>query len=157
MLAQYRADVAQRFGEPHVEELIAELRRNSPEFDEWWADQDIAEFSSNRRVFDHPKAGRLTFDYAKQLEVWPRWLPSPGLRVLDTHLVLRPGASGECGAEVMWAAVGHPTTTRPRCAVCARIAEERKQAPNPVRSGTAGHQGAAARHLRKQECVKRER
>ncbi|MEV0701258.1 helix-turn-helix transcriptional regulator [Saccharopolyspora sp. NPDC050389] len=65
LLAQYRADVAPRLGEPRIEALIAELRRNSPEFDRWWADQDIAEFSSNRRVFDHPRVGRLTFDYAK--------------------------------------------------------------------------------------------
>ncbi|MEV0084677.1 helix-turn-helix transcriptional regulator [Saccharopolyspora sp. NPDC050642] len=65
LLAQYRADVASRLGEPSIEALIAELRRTSPEFDRWWADQDIAEFSSNRRVFDHPRVGRLTFDYAK--------------------------------------------------------------------------------------------
>jgi hypothetical protein len=56
-----------------------------------------------------------------ELNEWPRWLPSPGLRALETHFVPHPGQDGVCGAAVMWAAVGHPTMTRPRCAWCLRI------------------------------------
>lgn len=91
------------------------------------------------------------------LEVWPRWLPSPGLRALDTHFVLWPGGAGECGAEVMWADVGHPTTARPRCSVCLQIAEPHSRAVNPVRSDLTGRRGSPTGHLRNQECVKRER
>ena len=65
LLAQYRADIAPRIGDPVVAEFIAELRRDSTDFTTWWEDQPVAEFTSNRRVFDHPEVGELTFDYVK--------------------------------------------------------------------------------------------
>lgn len=85
-------------------------------------------------------------------EVWPRWLPSPGLRSRETHHVARPGGTGACGAVVMWATVGHPTTTRPRCWVCERIVGTRTTAPRPSRSTWRGPGS-----LRNQKCTGRTR
>lgn len=65
LLAQYRADIATRIGDPVVAEFVAALRRDSTDFTTWWEDQPVAEFTSNRRVFDHPEVGELTFDYVK--------------------------------------------------------------------------------------------
>lgn len=55
-------------------------------------------------------------------ETWPRWLPSTWLRNKEAHLVRKRGEHGLCGEETMWAEPGHPTTKRPRCAECQRLA-----------------------------------
>ncbi|UKD51804.1 helix-turn-helix transcriptional regulator [Amycolatopsis sp. FU40] len=65
LLAQYRADVAHRAEDPRAAGLVRTLREASPEFGEWWAAHDVAPFAGNRRVFDHPRAGVLAFDYVK--------------------------------------------------------------------------------------------
>jgi PAS domain-containing protein len=65
LVAQYRADVARRVEDPQVTRLVDGLRATSPEFGRWWSAHDIAPFTGNRRVFDHPLAGVLAFDYVK--------------------------------------------------------------------------------------------
>ncbi|MBN9747603.1 XRE family transcriptional regulator [Amycolatopsis sp. A1MSW2902] len=65
LLAQYRADAATRAEDARSTELVRALREASPEFAEWWAAHDVAPFTGNRRVFDHPRAGVLAFDYVK--------------------------------------------------------------------------------------------
>ncbi|MFB6440922.1 helix-turn-helix transcriptional regulator [Streptomyces sp. NPDC056411] len=65
LVAQFRADAQQRFGDPRQEQLTSGLREASAEFRTWWEAHDIAEFGSSRRRFDHPHVGRLTFDYVK--------------------------------------------------------------------------------------------
>ncbi|MEU2791144.1 hypothetical protein [Streptomyces sp. NPDC007100] len=50
-------------GDPAFERLTAELRGRSAEFRTWWDTHDATEFRPARRVFDHPRLGRLTFDY----------------------------------------------------------------------------------------------
>lgn len=61
-------------------------------------------------------------------ETWPRWLPGVSLRDRETHYVLRRGEPGLCGASVMWAEPGHPTTTRPRCTECQKRSRQHQNA-----------------------------
>ncbi|MFH8346368.1 helix-turn-helix transcriptional regulator [Streptomyces sp. NPDC018045] len=65
LLEQYRASADRHPGDPAFTRLTADLRDRSEEFRTWWDTHDIAEFRPARRVFDHPRLGRLTFDYTK--------------------------------------------------------------------------------------------
>ncbi|MEV6609592.1 helix-turn-helix transcriptional regulator [Kutzneria sp. NPDC051319] len=76
LLAQFRADIAGRTGEPRVEERVAALRRVSPEFREWWDLHAIEGFRSARHRFDHPRLGRLTVDYVRLAA-----LDTPGVKL----------------------------------------------------------------------------
>ncbi|MFD7493882.1 helix-turn-helix transcriptional regulator [Streptomyces sp. NPDC059832] len=65
LLEQYRAGADRHTGDPAFERLTADLYRRSDEFRMWWDTHDVAEFRPARRTFDHPRLGRLTFDYVK--------------------------------------------------------------------------------------------
>ena len=65
LLEQYRAGADRHTGDPGFADLTAELCERSEEFRRWWGTHDVAEFHSARRAFDHPRLGRLTFDYVK--------------------------------------------------------------------------------------------
>ncbi|MFI5773962.1 helix-turn-helix transcriptional regulator [Streptomyces sp. NPDC051658] len=65
LLEQYRAGADRHTGDPAFERLTADLCRRSDEFRMWWDTHDVAEFRPARRTFDHPRLGRLTFDYVK--------------------------------------------------------------------------------------------
>ena len=84
MVTEFRASTALLRGDPDLEELIARLRRESPEFERWWSGLDVAGFHSRLRRYDHPRAGPLTFEYqAFEPAEWPghrlvTQLPVPG-------------------------------------------------------------------------------
>ena len=84
MVTEFRAATALLRGDPDLEDLIARLRRESPEFERWWSGLDVAGFHSRLRRYDHPRAGRLTFEYqAFEPAEWPglrlvTQLPVPG-------------------------------------------------------------------------------
>ncbi|WP_162834245.1 hypothetical protein [Amycolatopsis circi] len=59
------SDAAHRAEDSRAAGLVRALREASPEFSEWWAAHDVAPFTGNRRVVDHPRAGVLAFDYVK--------------------------------------------------------------------------------------------
>ncbi|WP_405709011.1 MULTISPECIES: XRE family transcriptional regulator [unclassified Streptomyces] len=65
LLEQCRAGADRHAGDPAFEGLTADLYRESGEFRTWWDTHDVADFRSARRTFDHPRLGRLTFDYVK--------------------------------------------------------------------------------------------
>ncbi|UNO40352.1 helix-turn-helix transcriptional regulator [Streptomyces sp. MST-110588] len=65
LLGQYRASAGRHIGDPSFGRLTAWLCAHSQEFREWWNTHDVAEFRSVRRAFDHPRLGRLVFDYVK--------------------------------------------------------------------------------------------
>ncbi|MBH1935776.1 XRE family transcriptional regulator [Streptomyces sp. AV19] len=65
LLEQYRAAADRHVGDPEFARLTAELCERSAEFAGWWRTHDVAEFRSARRDFDHPRLGRLSFDYVK--------------------------------------------------------------------------------------------
>ena len=84
MVTEFRASTALLRGDPDLEDLIARLRRESPEFERWWSGLDVAGFHSRLRRYDHPRAGPLTFEYqAFEPAEWPghrlvTQLPVPG-------------------------------------------------------------------------------
>lgn len=61
--------LAQRAVEDDAEDghpdRAADLYRESDAFRTWWDTHDVADFRSARRTFDHPRLGRLTFEYVK--------------------------------------------------------------------------------------------
>ena len=84
MVLEFRAATAALRGDPALEALIARLERDSVEFARWWSGHDVAGFRSRLRSYDHPVAGRLTFEYqAFDPAEWPSYrlvtqLPVPG-------------------------------------------------------------------------------
>lgn len=63
MLAEFRADTAARRDHPAVAGLVERLKAASEQFATWWADHDVAQFTTRLRHFDHPRAGRLVFEF----------------------------------------------------------------------------------------------
>jgi transcriptional regulator with XRE-family HTH domain len=84
MVTEFRAATAGRRRDGRLDELVARLRRTSPEFDRWWSDHDVAGFHSRLRRYRHPTAGLLTFEYQAFVPAeWPAYrlvsqLPVPG-------------------------------------------------------------------------------
>lgn len=56
------------------------------------------------------------------MQIGRRWLPAPTLTDRHVHLASTDGR-GLCGAEVMWARDGHPSTLRTRCPQCGEEAQ----------------------------------
>lgn len=63
-VAQYRAATAAFQRHPQRLAIIRELEQASPRFAALWKEQDVAASPAWRKRIDHPKAGRLAFDYA---------------------------------------------------------------------------------------------
>lgn len=62
-LAEFRAEVAPRLGDPELDALVARLTAASEEFRAWWPDRDVHGFVSRRRRFRHPERGVLTLEH----------------------------------------------------------------------------------------------
>lgn len=62
LLAEFRADFGHTFRDAQVTGFIADLKAASPLFARTWDDQDVQHRLGGRRVFDHPRRGRLTFE-----------------------------------------------------------------------------------------------
>jgi len=84
ILAEFRAGTAALRDDAQVTELIARLRATSREFDDWWAQADVAQFRTRVRGYEHPRAGSLVFEYQQLTpSEWPSLkvvcqLPVPG-------------------------------------------------------------------------------
>ncbi len=63
LVSQFRLHRTDWPDAPEIAELIERLGTTSPEFARLWAAKDVAPFVTTRRVFDHPRAGRLEFDH----------------------------------------------------------------------------------------------
>jgi transcriptional regulator with XRE-family HTH domain len=63
LVSQFRLHRSDWPDEPEIAELIERLLATSSEFARLWAARDVAPFVTTRRVFDHPRAGRLEFDH----------------------------------------------------------------------------------------------
>jgi transcriptional regulator with XRE-family HTH domain len=83
-LAEFRAATSTVRRDPAMVELIDTLTERSAEFRAWWPEHDVARFETRIRRFDHPRAGRLTFEYQQLTPAeWPTLrivvhLPVPG-------------------------------------------------------------------------------
>lgn len=62
-LAEFRAEVGPRLGDPRYRDLVERLIAASPDFRERWESHDIRGFESRERVFQHPQLGRLVFEH----------------------------------------------------------------------------------------------
>lgn len=88
--------------DPDLGGVIADLEATSPAFAELWAAKDVAPFTTTRRLFDHPVAGRLEFDHHR-------------FGVLDqagTHLVVYTPVGGSDSAIRLRAARVRPPQNR---------------------------------------------
>lgn len=61
LTAEFRADCRNRFDEPAVQMLIAELRQESPEFARFWKRHDVLERQGGTRAFHDSKRGLATY------------------------------------------------------------------------------------------------
>jgi transcriptional regulator with XRE-family HTH domain len=76
-LAEFRAATAPLRNDPAVVSLVERLRTESTEFETWWLQADVAGFRTRVRHYDHPRAGRLAFEFQQLLP--GEW---PGLQVV---------------------------------------------------------------------------
>ena len=63
MVAKMRLIHASHVEDPWFNELIQLLRARSPEFAAWWGDQLVQLPRDGTKYYNHPKSGRLAFDY----------------------------------------------------------------------------------------------
>jgi transcriptional regulator with XRE-family HTH domain len=63
-VAKFRADSARHIGDPEFEQLLATLRKSSPEFCKEWKRHEVARTGEGRKEIIHPTAGRLVFEHA---------------------------------------------------------------------------------------------
>lgn len=63
LVAQFRLHTAQWPDDGELRELVRTMQSESSLFAELWAANDVAPFATTRRVFAHPRAGRLEFDH----------------------------------------------------------------------------------------------
>jgi hypothetical protein len=80
IVSEFRASNARFLRDPWIASFVDQLRRESPEFAEWWAEQVVSEGYSGHLTCDHPFVGRLEFEYTS-LE--PRDSPNLAIRVFD--------------------------------------------------------------------------
>lgn len=60
----FRADVARAGKSPETDSLIAELSRQSPEFDAWWRSNDVASHGEGAKRIYHPQAGAIDLEFS---------------------------------------------------------------------------------------------
>ena len=61
-VAALRATASRYPADPSVRELVAELRRESPAFDELWRAGGTGTWRMNRKTIEHPSLGAITLD-----------------------------------------------------------------------------------------------
>lgn len=64
MVAEFRATHDLWAGDPAFAALLARLRSESAEFEDWWKAHDVRSVAAGRKELSHPKKGRLRFEYA---------------------------------------------------------------------------------------------
>jgi transcriptional regulator with XRE-family HTH domain len=63
LVSQFRAHRSKWPDDPAIADVLARLQSGSEDFAQRWAAHDVAPFATTRRVFDHPRAGRLELDH----------------------------------------------------------------------------------------------
>jgi transcriptional regulator with XRE-family HTH domain len=77
LVAQFRAHCADWPDDADIARLVTELRAAAPRFAALWDAHDVSPFSTTRRVFNHPTAGRFELDHHR-LAV----LDQPGMQLV---------------------------------------------------------------------------
>ncbi len=60
-MAEFRADCRSRLEDPALQRLVAELSRESAEFDRYWKLHDVLERQGGQREFNHPRLGLVAY------------------------------------------------------------------------------------------------
>jgi transcriptional regulator with XRE-family HTH domain len=63
LVAKFRSDSARHLGDPEFEDLIAALRKSSPEFCRAWKLHEVARVAEGRKDLRHPIVGMLSFSH----------------------------------------------------------------------------------------------
>jgi transcriptional regulator with XRE-family HTH domain len=61
MVATLRASYAHHVGEPYWEHFIKDLKENSPQFVQLWAQHEVGGYGTRIKIFGHPAVGQLKF------------------------------------------------------------------------------------------------
>lgn len=77
LVSQFRLHADQWGDDPAIGQVVERLKGVSTRFAMLWDARNVAPFATTRRVFDHPKAGRLVFDHHR-LAV----LDQPGMQLV---------------------------------------------------------------------------
>jgi transcriptional regulator with XRE-family HTH domain len=77
IVAEFRGDCKAIMDDPEISTQIAELRRQSPEFDSFWSAHNVLEREGGERTFLHPILGKITL---RQLTL--RLANSPNLKLV---------------------------------------------------------------------------
>ncbi len=64
MAAKFRADHGRHLGDPSFDQLVATLRKSSPEFCKLWGKHEVAQSGYGRKPVNHPVVGTLIFEHA---------------------------------------------------------------------------------------------
>src|SRR5690606_17578069 len=64
LVHHFRADYAHHVGDPWFEDFIAELRRESAEFAQWWEEPVVKDWRDGIKLFNHPDLGQLAFEHS---------------------------------------------------------------------------------------------
>ena len=65
LVSQFRTHGTDWPGDRSIAEVVERLTAASPDFARRWAAHDVAPLATTRRVFDHPRAGRLELDHQR--------------------------------------------------------------------------------------------
>jgi hypothetical protein len=79
LVAEFRADTARRAEDADIARLVDDLRRQSPAFARFWADQTVLAREGGERIFHHPMDAELKY---RQLTLQPVGAPEHKLVVL---------------------------------------------------------------------------
>lgn len=63
LVSQFRSHCAEWPDDPDIGRVVDSLQASSARFEELWEARDVAPFVSTRRVFNHPRLGRLELDH----------------------------------------------------------------------------------------------
>jgi hypothetical protein len=64
LIARFRAECGKYIEDPWVTEFVEKLRNESKEFDKWWSMHNIENERESYKIFNHPIAGKLTFEHS---------------------------------------------------------------------------------------------
>jgi transcriptional regulator with XRE-family HTH domain len=62
ILAEFRAAIGERIGSPWIAELLERMKREIPEFENWWKSHDVRERISLSFEMTHAQLGRISFE-----------------------------------------------------------------------------------------------
>lgn len=63
LIARFRAECGKYIEDPWVTEFVRKLKNESREFEQWWSMHNVENEKESYKIFNHPIAGKLTFEH----------------------------------------------------------------------------------------------